>query len=202
MAEIAVNVAVVHEGKILLTKREDFETWILPSGGVEDGESLAQAAIRETKEETGFDVELTRLVGVYSRLGSWSPGYMVLFAAKPIGGEPKCQEGETIAVEWFAFDEIPEPLSAGHKRRIKDAIAGVTGVVVLQEFKLPAMPEKITRKELLELRDKSGLSKRDFYLRMLERAEMNEKVEVAGISKLSRKQDLDKGLSGPPSRLI
>jgi ADP-ribose pyrophosphatase YjhB (NUDIX family) len=89
------------EGKLLLTKREDFETWILPSGGVEEGESLAQAAIRETKEETGLDVELTRLVGVYSRLGSWSPGYMVLFAAKPIGGEIKCQVGETIAVEWF-----------------------------------------------------------------------------------------------------
>ena len=143
MPGLAVNVAVIHEEKILLTKREDFETWILPSGGVEEGESLAQAAIRETKEETGLDVELTRLVGVYSRLSNMSPGYMVLFAAKPIGGEIKCQEGETIAVEWFSFDEIPSPLSLGHQRRIKDAIEGVNGVVVLQEFKLPSMPEKI-----------------------------------------------------------
>jgi ADP-ribose pyrophosphatase YjhB (NUDIX family) len=107
MSNLAVNVAVIHDGKILLTKREDFETWILPSGGVEEGESLAQAAIRETKEETGLDVELIRLIGIYSRLGSWSPGYVVLFAAKPVGGEIKCQEGETIAVEWFAFDELP-----------------------------------------------------------------------------------------------
>ncbi|MBL8103104.1 MAG: NUDIX domain-containing protein, partial [Anaerolineales bacterium] len=84
MAGLAVNVAVIHEDKILLTQREDFETWILPSGGVEDGESIAQAAIRETKEETGLDVELTRLVGVYSRISNMSPGYMVLFAAKPI----------------------------------------------------------------------------------------------------------------------
>ncbi len=73
MPGLAVNVAVIHEGKILLTKREDFETWILPSGGVEEGESLAQAAIRETKEETGLDVELTRLVGVYSRLSNRCP---------------------------------------------------------------------------------------------------------------------------------
>jgi len=58
MSALAVNVAVIHENKILLTQREDFETWILPSGGVEDGESLAQAAIRETKEETGLDVEV------------------------------------------------------------------------------------------------------------------------------------------------
>jgi ADP-ribose pyrophosphatase YjhB (NUDIX family) len=178
MPGIAVNVAVIHDGKILLTKREDFETWILPSGGVDEGESLAQAAIRETKEETGLDVELTRLVGVYSRLSNMSSGYMVLFAAKPVGGEIQCQEGETIAVEWFAFDEIPSPLSLGHERRIKDAIEGASGVVVLQEFKLPVMPEKITRKELYDLRDQSGLSRQEFYLRMLEKVETREIVEI------------------------
>ncbi|MDP1545963.1 MAG: NUDIX domain-containing protein [Anaerolineales bacterium] len=181
MKGLAVNVAVVHDGKILLTQREDFETWILPSGGVEEGESIAQAAIRETKEETGLDVELTRLVGVYSRLSNMSPVHAVLFAAKPIGGEIKCQEGETIAVEWFAFDEIPSPLSAGHKRRIEDVIAGISGVAVLQEIKLPAMPEKMTRKELMELRDTSGLSRQDFYLQLFEQAEIKEKVEVSGM---------------------
>jgi len=89
MSALAVNVAVIQDGKILLTQREDFGTWILPSGGVEDGESIAQAAIRETKEETGLDIELTRLVGVYSRLSNMSLGYMILFAAKPIGGKIK-----------------------------------------------------------------------------------------------------------------
>lgn len=178
MSGLAVNVAVIHEGRILLTKRDDFETWILPSGGVEEGESLAQAAIRETKEETGLDVKLTRLVGVYSRLSNMSPGHMVLFAAKPVGGEITCQEGETIAVEWFAFNEIPEPLSLGHARRIKDAIEGAGGLVVLQEFKLPAMPDKITRKELFVLRDNSGLSRQEFYLQMIGEAEAREIVEV------------------------
>lgn len=51
MPSLAVNVAVIHEGKMLLTQREDFETRVLPSGGAENGEILAQAAIRETKEE-------------------------------------------------------------------------------------------------------------------------------------------------------
>jgi len=50
MSMIAVNVAVLHDNKILLTKRDDFETWILPGGGVEDGESIAQAAIRDESE--------------------------------------------------------------------------------------------------------------------------------------------------------
>lgn len=178
MPNLAVNVAVLHEGKILLTQREDFETWILPSGGVDDGESLAQAAIRETKEETGLDVELTRLVGVYSRLGSWWNGYMVLFAAKPVGGEIKCQEGETIAVAWFAFDQLPGPLSLGHQRRIQDAIEGVRGAVVLQEIKLPKIPHELTREELYELRDRSGLPRQEFYLQMLDDMEIRETLEV------------------------
>jgi 8-oxo-dGTP pyrophosphatase MutT (NUDIX family) len=69
MPGLAVIVAVIDDGKVLLTKREDFEVWCLPGGGVEDGESMAEAAIRETWEEAGIQVELTRLVGVYSRLG-------------------------------------------------------------------------------------------------------------------------------------
>ena len=178
MPNLAVNVAVTHEGKILLTQREDFETWILPGGGVNEGESLAQAALRETKEETGLDVELIRLVGIYSRLGSWSPGYIVLFAAKPVSGEIIRQEGETIAVEWFAFDEFPSPLSLGHKRRIQDAIEGASGVVVLQEIYAPNMSGEITRKELYERRDQAGLSRQEFYLNMIEGADLKEIVEV------------------------
>ena len=180
MPGLAVNVAVIHKDKVLLTKREDLEIWILPSGGVEDDESIAQAAIRETKEETGLDVELTRLVGIYSRLGNMFPVHAVLFVAKPIGGEIKCQEGETIAVEWFAFDEIPSPLSAGHKKRIENAISSISGMVVLQEINVPSFPEKLTRKELIELRDGSGLARQEFYLQMIEQAELKEKIELRG----------------------
>ncbi|MDD2920876.1 MAG: NUDIX domain-containing protein [Anaerolineales bacterium] len=180
MSGLAVNVAVMHENKILLTKREDFETWILPSGGVEDDESIAQAAIRETKEETGLDVELIKLVGVYSRLGNMPSVHVALFVAKPIGGEIKCQEGETIEVKWFAFDEIPSPLSLGQRKKIEDAISGRSGTAVLHEINVPTFPKKLTRKELIELRDRSGLSRQDFYLQMIEQAELKENIEVLG----------------------
>ena len=180
MPGLAVNVAVIYENKILLTKREDFETWILPSGGVEEDESLAQAAIRETKEETGLDVELTKLVGVYSRLGNMGSVHAVLFVAKLIGGEIKCQEGETIAVEWFAFDEIPSPLSFEQRKKIEDAIAGISGTVVLHEINVLTFPDKLTRKELIELRDKSGLPRQDFYIQLIEQAELKENIEISG----------------------
>lgn len=88
MTPLGVNISIIQNGKILLTKREDFEVWCLPGGAVDEGESLAQAAIREAREETGLEVELTRLVGVYSR-PSWNgPGmHIVSFVARPVGGE-------------------------------------------------------------------------------------------------------------------
>ncbi len=178
MVGLAVNVAVIYEGKILLTQRDDFETWILPSGGVEDGESLAQAAIRETKEETGLDVELTALVGVYSRISNMPTVHAVLFTAKPVGGEIKCQAGETIAVEWFDFNEIPSPLSAGQKTRIADALSSKSGLAVSQKFTIPSQTESISREELIELRDVSGLSRQEFYIKLMQDATIAEKIEV------------------------
>lgn len=148
---------------------------------MEDGESIAQAATRETKEETGLDVELARLVGIYSRLSNMAQVHAVLFSAKLIGGEIKCQPGETIAVEWFEFDKLPAPLSAGHKRRIDDAVSGVCGVTVMQEFKIQSMPENLTRQELYEYRDRSGLSRQEFYLKMMEDSEIKETVELSGV---------------------
>jgi ADP-ribose pyrophosphatase YjhB (NUDIX family) len=178
MSSVSVNVAVMQDGKILLAQREDFETWVLPSGRVEEGESLAQAAIREAKEETGIDVELIRLVGVYSRTGTMYPGYTALFAATPVGGERRLQRGETIAVEWFSFDEIPAPLSVGQARRIQDAIDGAAGLVVLQEIRSPSLPDQITKEELYAMRDRSGLPRQEFYLKVFGNAEIKEVVEV------------------------
>lgn len=176
MAKVSVNVAVIHEGKILLTRREDFEVWCLPSGGVEEGESLAEAAVREAREETGIEVELTRLVGVYSRLGGDPSVHAVLYAGRPVGGELTTQPGETIDVAYFPFGQLPDDLSFGQYRRIQDAIHGLTGLSVRQE--LHADEGKLSRSELYEKRDQSGLPRREFYLQYLQQAEILEKVEV------------------------
>jgi len=177
MPGIAVNVAVIHEGKVLLTRREDFEVWCLPSGGVEEGESLAEAALRETKEETGVDVELTRLVGVYSRLGGMPDVHAVLYEAKPIGGELKLQPGETIEVAYFAPDEIPNEIAFAHKKRIADAFHGKSGMSVKQEIK--TIGEVIADRETLyALRDRSGLSRQQFYLERIEGPETKETVQL------------------------
>lgn len=63
----AVTVVVRNDaGHILLQKRVDNELWALPGGVVDIGETVAQTVVREVKEETGLDVEVARLVGIYS----------------------------------------------------------------------------------------------------------------------------------------
>lgn len=178
MPGLAVIVAIIEDGKILLTKREDFEVWCLPGGGVEDGETLAEGAVREAKEETGLDVELTRLVGVYSRMGGgMRDTHAVLYAARPVGGELKTQLGETIEVAYFPFNHVPKELLFGHKKRIHDAIRNQSGLSVRQQIK--STDTKVyTRNELYEMRDRSGLSRQQFYFHRFENAEINEVVEV------------------------
>ncbi len=180
MPGLAVIVAVIEDGKVLLTKREDFEVWCLPGGGVEDGESLAEAGIREAKEETGLDVELTRLVGVYSRMGGGMHDvHAVLYAARPVGGRLKTQPHETIEVAYFPFDQLPEEMLFGHKKRISDAINHAHGVSVRQEMKIEDS-KQYTRKEIYAARDSSGLTRQQFYLQRLAGAAINEVVEVDG----------------------
>jgi ADP-ribose pyrophosphatase YjhB (NUDIX family) len=63
----AVSVVVPDDqGRILLIRRTDNKYWSIPGGGMEPGESVREAAVREVKEETGIDCEITGLVGVYS----------------------------------------------------------------------------------------------------------------------------------------
>lgn len=174
MPGLAVNVAVIHQGQVLLTKREDFEVWCLPGGGVEAGESLAEAALRETQEETGLEVELTRLVGTYSRLGGFPDIHAILYTARPIGGEIRLQPGETVEVRYFSLAELPTEMLFGQRQRILDALNGSSGISLRQELHLPV----ITRAELYAERDRSGLSRQEFYQQRLAQARFDEKREV------------------------
>jgi 8-oxo-dGTP pyrophosphatase MutT (NUDIX family) len=119
-------------GRILLTKRMDNGQWCLPSGGVEPGESVAEACEREVLEETGLSVVAKRLVGVYShpdQLSVYSDGNKVQivaihFEAEVTGGELGLSD-ETSDFGYFTLEEVEGLEMLGrHKERILDTLAG------------------------------------------------------------------------------
>lgn len=100
-------------GRILLIRRTDNGLWALPGGAQEIGEYVAQAAVRETWEETGIDVEVTGLVGIYSNpnhVVAYSDGevrqqFSICFRARPLGGSPTTS-GESSEVRWVEADKL------------------------------------------------------------------------------------------------
>ncbi len=130
MVMFGVNVAVLDAGRVLLTQRSDLPVWCLPGGFVDDGESVATAAVREVREETGLDVVLTRLVGIYSR-PRWrrGGGHDLLFTARPVGGALAVPNTEVLDARWCDPAALPDPLLWWFHQRIHDALAGVGGSV-------------------------------------------------------------------------
>jgi ADP-ribose pyrophosphatase YjhB (NUDIX family) len=160
--KVGVNVFVFEDEKILLTKRDDFEVWCLPGGHIDPGESVAQAAVREVFEETGLEVVLTRLVGVYSipDAKAWV-NLIILFAGEVVGGSLKRQEDEVLEMAYFGVNDIPSNLLWGHLQRIKDALSGIGGGVAWVQ-NVPFDPVE-NRQELYDLSNDSGLSGLEFY---------------------------------------
>ncbi len=185
MPEIAVLTAVFKEDTILLTKREDFELWCLPGGGVEEDETVAQAAIRETKEETGIEIELSSLVGIYSRTGIIPTAHIVLFTGKQIGGEIKTQPGETIDVKYFPLDEIPKYLTPGHKKRIEDAISERGGSVAVHQIILSKGGQNLQRENIIALRELSRDERLKAFREKLKGVEIRSETEVGYKSEFS-----------------
>ena len=73
----SVNVVVTNAaGEVLLIRRSDNDNWAVPGGAIDLGESLVQAAVRETREETGIDCEVTGLSGIYT-----DPGHVILYTS-------------------------------------------------------------------------------------------------------------------------
>jgi len=119
------------QGRILLHRRSDNNNWALPGGIIEVGETADQAIMREVKEETGYDVSVMRLIGIYSEPKHTTMTYpegdtvsyvSILFECGVVGGTAALSD-ESTAVDWFLPGALPQPLHAGHVPRIQDATA-------------------------------------------------------------------------------
>lgn len=126
-----VAVVLDDQGRVLLIEKTDNGLWALPGGGHEPGETIGDTVVREVKEETGYDVEVTRVVGLYTNPphvmayddGEVRQQFSICFSARLTGGSP-ATSSESRRVDWIAPDRIGSlPMHPSMRERINDALA-------------------------------------------------------------------------------
>ncbi|MGM0828834.1 MAG: NUDIX hydrolase [Bacillota bacterium] len=108
----AATIVINDQQEILLIKGPR-RGWEMPGGQVKEGESLKEAAIRETKEETGIDVEVLAFCGVFQNVKRSICN--TLFLAKPVGGEPTTSP-ESLEVRFYPIEQALEMVTHSNFR--------------------------------------------------------------------------------------
>jgi ADP-ribose pyrophosphatase YjhB (NUDIX family) len=130
----SVNVVVVNDAaEILMIRRSDNDNWAVPGGAVDLGESVTQAAVRETREESGIDCEITGLVGIYSdprhvilytSNGEARQEFSIVLTGRPLSGTPTPSD-ESTEVRWVTAADLPAyPMDRSMRIRINDYLRG------------------------------------------------------------------------------
>lgn len=130
----AAGAIIVRDGKILLQRRSDNGKWGLIGGIMEPGETYAECALREVSEETGLQVSLGHLVGIYHSPNHVFPSgdeahvICAIYTAEIVSGEPRIDE-ESLELSFFAPSEMPEVASDDHRQALRDYFAGLKNQV-------------------------------------------------------------------------
>ncbi len=123
-------------GRVLLVRHTYGRlNWELPGGGAEPGEAPDETAVREAREETGLDVAIERLTGVYyegdPRPGSGQrPLVHFVFRVRATSDRPPVPSSPEIGdVGWWPLEALPAPMSDFTERRIAEAVDGTVARV-------------------------------------------------------------------------
>ena len=115
---IGAFAVILNEKKeILLCHRRDYDLWNLPGGGVEKGESPWQAVIRESKEETGLEVKIKELSGIYYKPSANEIVFNFICGIK--GGKATVTD-EADDIRFFNYKNLPKNIALKQKERIWD----------------------------------------------------------------------------------
>lgn len=130
---VAVVAVVERDGKILINLRNDpanrraHRKWEFPGGGVEEGENIEQCLIRETKEETGFDIHIRCMIpyvyfGAYRGRSGYGQLYVLTYLGEVIGGNLNPNQDEVLESRWVTPREaLHYTLLRGNDKIIREA---------------------------------------------------------------------------------
>lgn len=115
------------EHEILLALRRDIDWWNLPGGGLELGETVEEGVCREVREETGLEVEVDHLVGVYSK--PQKQEIVLTFLCRTLGGTLTTTD-ESRECRYFAPEAMPVNTLPKHRQRVMDVLLNETHAVL------------------------------------------------------------------------
>ncbi|MBU0707506.1 NUDIX hydrolase [Patescibacteria group bacterium] len=125
--EVVAGVVIKKDDKYLLVQEIGPRArglWNWPSGRVEQGDTIEETAVKEAKEETGYDVKLIRKIGIFQIDINTPPKHS--YEAEIVGGELDYPKNEIMNAKWFTLVEI---------KNMKDKLRGewITGAIEILE---------------------------------------------------------------------
>lgn len=117
------------KGEVLLQRRGDSNKWGFPGGAIELGETPQMAAVREAKEETGLDVEVGEIIGVYTDSnmeypnGDKAHSICIAYELKAVGGNLLCDQEETVELKYYSKEDNPILFCKQHEEIWRDIFA-------------------------------------------------------------------------------
>ncbi len=124
---VSVYAVIFERGKVLLAHRRDIDWWNLPGGGMEAGETVEEAMRREVREETGLEVAVEKLVGVYSK--PQKDEVVLALRCRIVGGTPTATE-ESRECRFFDPDAMPINTLPKHRQRVMDALSDLSYAIM------------------------------------------------------------------------
>ncbi|GHO96777.1 NUDIX hydrolase [Reticulibacter mediterranei] len=124
---IGVYAVIFDQERVLLAHRRDIDWWNLPGGGMELDETVEEAMRREVREETGLDVAVERLIGVYSK--PQKQEVVLTFRCSVVGGTLSATE-ESRECRFFSPDALPPNTLPKHRQRVEDALLDLPHAVI------------------------------------------------------------------------
>lgn len=140
---VSVSALIIEDGYVLLAHRRAIDWWNLPGGAIDPGETVAEGLRREVREETGLEIQVGQLVGVYSKPRKQE--VVLAFRCQVVGGILGVTNDDDIdESRYFPLNNLPARILPKHHQRITDALLN--------------QPQAILRDQLSTTEQDQGLS--------------------------------------------